>query len=91
MNGQYMVALLYREWFCLATASRVDQVYAIQACIALSNVKVEEVDNGRGENANGNPSRCFRSERLLTVHCRTSMSHSAVFLEDCVFVRSPAL
>ncbi|KAK4168546.1 hypothetical protein QBC43DRAFT_102069 [Cladorrhinum sp. PSN259] len=48
VNGQYMVALLYREWFCLATASRVDQVYAIQACIALSNIKVEEVDNGRG-------------------------------------------
>ncbi|KAK3984694.1 hypothetical protein QBC44DRAFT_345861 [Cladorrhinum sp. PSN332] len=48
VNGQYMVALLYRGWFCLATASRVDQVYAIQACIALSNIKVEEVDNGRG-------------------------------------------
>ncbi|KAK4186442.1 hypothetical protein QBC35DRAFT_268983 [Podospora australis] len=48
VNGQYMVALLYREWFCLATASRIDQVYTIQACIALSNIKVEEVDNGRG-------------------------------------------
>ncbi|KAK0618376.1 hypothetical protein B0T17DRAFT_496382 [Bombardia bombarda] len=48
VNGQYMVALLYREWLCLATASRTDQIYTIQACIALANIKVEEVDNGRG-------------------------------------------
>ncbi|KAK1782108.1 hypothetical protein QBC45DRAFT_390014 [Copromyces sp. CBS 386.78] len=48
VNGQYMVALLYKEWFCLAKASRTDQIYTIQACIALSNVKLEEVDNGRG-------------------------------------------
>lgn len=43
-----MVALLYREWLCLATASKCDQIYTIQACIALSNIKLEEVDNGRG-------------------------------------------
>ncbi|KAK3393022.1 hypothetical protein B0H63DRAFT_554469 [Podospora didyma] len=48
INGQYMVALLYREWLCLATASRIDQIYTIQACVALNNVKLEEVDNGRG-------------------------------------------
>ena len=48
VSGQYMVALLYKEWFCLATASRTDQIYTIQSCIALSNVKLEEVDNGRG-------------------------------------------
>lgn len=48
VSGQYMVALLYREWLCLATASRFDQIYTIQACIALSNIKVEDVDNGRG-------------------------------------------
>lgn len=53
VNGQYMVALLYKEWFCLATASKIDQVYTIQACIALSNIKVEEVDNGRGRHTNG--------------------------------------
>ncbi|GAB1310409.1 Round spore [Madurella fahalii] len=47
-NGQYMVALLYRDWLCLATASRFDQIYTIQACIALETVKLEEVDNGRG-------------------------------------------
>ncbi|KAK3341712.1 hypothetical protein B0T25DRAFT_350820 [Lasiosphaeria hispida] len=48
VSGQYMVALLYREWLCLATASRIDQIYTIQACIALNNIKLEEVDNGRG-------------------------------------------
>jgi len=48
VSGQYMVALLYREWLCLATASRFDQIYTIEACIALNNVKVEDVDNGRG-------------------------------------------
>lgn len=48
VNGQYMVALLYRARLCLATACRVDQVYTIQACIALTDIKVEEVDNGRG-------------------------------------------
>ncbi|KAK4147627.1 uncharacterized protein C8A04DRAFT_33791 [Dichotomopilus funicola] len=48
VTGQYMVALLYRDWFCLATAGRIDQIYTLQACIALSNIKVEEVDNGRG-------------------------------------------
>jgi hypothetical protein len=43
-----MVALLYRDWLCLATAGRIDQIYTIQACIALNNIRVEEVDNGRG-------------------------------------------
>ncbi|KAH6853744.1 hypothetical protein B0I37DRAFT_440845 [Chaetomium sp. MPI-CAGE-AT-0009] len=47
-SGQYMVALLYRDWLCLATAGRIDQIYTIQACIALGNIKVEETDNGRG-------------------------------------------
>lgn len=48
VNGRYMVALLYREWLCLATAGRNDQIYTIQACLALGNIRVEEVDNGRG-------------------------------------------
>ncbi|KAK0657318.1 hypothetical protein B0T16DRAFT_57920 [Cercophora newfieldiana] len=48
VSGQYMVALLYREWLCLATASRTDQIYTIQACVSLANIKLEDVDNGRG-------------------------------------------
>ncbi|KAK4251910.1 hypothetical protein C7999DRAFT_37281 [Corynascus novoguineensis] len=48
VSGQYMAALLFREWFCLATAGKTGQIYTIQACISLGNIKVEEVDNGRG-------------------------------------------
>ncbi|KAK3300359.1 uncharacterized protein B0H64DRAFT_13552 [Chaetomium fimeti] len=47
-SGQYMVALLYRDWLCLATVGRIDHVYTIQACIPLVNLRVEEADNGRG-------------------------------------------
>ena len=43
-----MVCLLYREWLCLASACKSDQIYTIQACLALSGINVEEVDNGRG-------------------------------------------
>lgn len=46
--GQYMICLLYRDLLCLATASRVDQIYTIHACIGLQSIKVEEADNGRG-------------------------------------------
>ncbi|KAI0200326.1 Dbl homology domain-containing protein [Astrocystis sublimbata] len=48
VTGQYMVALLYRNSFCLATADSSEQVYTIQACLGLDNIKVEETDNGRG-------------------------------------------
>ncbi|KAI1661329.1 Dbl homology domain-containing protein [Daldinia decipiens] len=47
-DGAYMVTLLYKDCLCLATASRADQIYTIQACICLNDIKVEEVDNGRG-------------------------------------------
>lgn len=49
VQGQYLVALLYKDWLCLASASRVDQIYTLQACIPLSQIKVESVDNGRGK------------------------------------------
>ena len=48
VTGSYMICLLYREWLCLATAGKYDQVYTIQACIALRDVNLEEIDNGRG-------------------------------------------
>ncbi|KAI2629829.1 Dbl homology domain-containing protein [Hypoxylon sp. NC1633] len=48
VDGAYMVTLLYKDCLCLATASKVDQIYTIQACISLDDIKVEEVDNGRG-------------------------------------------
>lgn len=46
-----MVAMLYKNWLCLAAASRVDQIYTLQACIPTSNIKIEPVDNGRGKRA----------------------------------------
>ncbi|KAK7744163.1 hypothetical protein SLS53_003684 [Cytospora paraplurivora] len=48
VHGQYMVTLLYQDWLCLASASRVDQIYTLQACIPLSHIRIEAVDNGRG-------------------------------------------
>ncbi|KAL0939286.1 rho guanyl nucleotide exchange factor [Colletotrichum truncatum] len=47
-KGQYMICLLYHNVLCLATASKVDQIYTIQACINLSGIRIEETDNGRG-------------------------------------------
>jgi len=44
-----MVCLLYRDWLCLANASRADQIYTVQACINLTTAKIEDIDNGRGE------------------------------------------
>lgn len=49
MTGQYMISLLYKDCLCLATASKVDQIYTIQACISLDGIKIEEADNGRGK------------------------------------------
>ena len=86
VTGQYMIALLYREWFCLATASQVDQVYTIQACIALVNVKVEDVDNGRGRELALQLSLVDSNSRR-----RAPMPHGAIFLEDSLLVRQPVV
>ncbi|KAK1994235.1 RhoGEF domain-containing protein [Colletotrichum falcatum] len=48
VKGQYMICLLYQTVLCLASASKVDQIYTIQACINLDSIKIEETDNGRG-------------------------------------------
>ncbi|KAI0515260.1 hypothetical protein F5B22DRAFT_646836 [Xylaria bambusicola] len=48
VTGQYMASLLYRDYLCLATVGKGDQVYTIQACIGLDRIRVEEADNGRG-------------------------------------------
>lgn len=44
-----MISLLYKERLCLAVSERGDQKYTIRLCISLNSVRVEEVDNGRGE------------------------------------------
>ena len=48
VDGQYLISALYRDFLLLASASKVDQIYTVQACIGLNEIKVEEVDNGRG-------------------------------------------
>ncbi|KAJ2900511.1 Round spore [Zalerion maritima] len=48
VNGQYMICLLYPECLCLATASKADQIYTIQACIGRHSIRVEDIDNSRG-------------------------------------------
>ncbi|PBP19580.1 hypothetical protein BUE80_DR009600 [Diplocarpon rosae] len=48
VDGQYMICLLYRDFLLLALASKNEQTYTVQACVGLSEVRIEEVDNGRG-------------------------------------------
>lgn len=43
-----MISLLYRDCLVLASAGKAAQIYTVQAIIGLSEVRVEEVDNGRG-------------------------------------------
>jgi hypothetical protein len=43
-----MITLLYRDCLVLASAEKAAQVYTVQAIIGLSDVRVEEIDNGRG-------------------------------------------
>lgn len=49
VDGRYMICLLYKDVICLASASKVEQIYTIQACINLHQTRIETVDNGRGE------------------------------------------
>ncbi|CAL3962345.1 unnamed protein product [Diplocarpon coronariae] len=56
VDGQYMICLLYRDFLLLALASKNDQVYTVQACVGLSEVRIEEVDNGRGLQCHTAPS-----------------------------------
>lgn len=48
ISGQYLICLLYRDWLCIASASRFGQTYTILLCVSLTAVKVEDADNGRG-------------------------------------------
>lgn len=45
----YMICLLYRDVFCIATAGKVEAVYDIKACINIHKAKLEETDDGRGK------------------------------------------
>ncbi|OAQ96614.1 hypothetical protein LLEC1_03706 [Akanthomyces lecanii] len=47
IDGMYMICLLYRDVFCIATAGKVEAVYDIKACINIHKAKLEETDDGR--------------------------------------------
>jgi hypothetical protein len=48
VDGEYLITLLYRNFLLLASAGKTNQVYAVQTCIGLDDLRVEEIDNGRG-------------------------------------------
>ncbi|KAB8302687.1 hypothetical protein EYC80_006049 [Monilinia laxa] len=49
ITGQYLIALLYEKFFVLAEISgKQDGAFSIQACIPISELNVEDVDNGKG-------------------------------------------
>lgn len=48
VDGQYMISLLYRDCLIFASAGKADQIYSVHAIIGLSEIRVEEADNGRG-------------------------------------------
>ncbi|TGO08988.1 hypothetical protein BTUL_0183g00020 [Botrytis tulipae] len=48
ITGQYLIALMYEKFFVLAQPfGTQDEIYAIQACIPISELTVEDVDNGK--------------------------------------------
>lgn len=49
VEGEYMVALLYRDCLVLASVARSDTVYHVRAMISFCDMRVENTDNGRGE------------------------------------------
>lgn len=44
-----MISLLYKDYLVLAIAGKSVHLYVIRAVIGLGEVRLEEVDNGRGE------------------------------------------
>ncbi|KAL3424815.1 RSP [Phlyctema vagabunda] len=48
VDGQYLICLLYRDFLLLASSVKSEQAYAIQACIGTNQIRLEEIDNGRG-------------------------------------------
>lgn len=87
VQGQYLVCILYRDILCLASASKVEPVYTIVACIGLVGVRVAEVDNGRGWSL----VLYARTPAQANIKTRPTMPHGSVFVEADLRVRSPAL
>lgn len=49
VDGQYMIALLYRDCLVLATAGRTENSYGVRATIFFNDIRIEEADNGKGK------------------------------------------
>lgn len=49
VEGEYMVALLYRDCLVLASVARAETVYHVRAMISFCDMRVENTDNGRGK------------------------------------------
>ncbi|KFY35777.1 hypothetical protein V494_05620 [Pseudogymnoascus sp. VKM F-4513 (FW-928)] len=48
VDGQHMIALLYRDCLVLASVEKLESVYNVGAIIFFSDIRIEEPDNGKG-------------------------------------------
>ena len=48
VNGGYMICLLFRSYLLLATLGASGTTYEITAGIGLSDLRIEETENGKG-------------------------------------------
>lgn len=85
VEGQYFICLLYRDVLCLASAGKVDPIYTIHACINLNGIKVENVDNGRGQQ------QLLAACAPSLTGIRAAMSHGTILMEACLRVRPSAV
>lgn len=49
VEGEYMICLLFRTYLLLATLSTNGSGYETKFAIGLSDLRIEETDNGRGK------------------------------------------
>lgn len=88
---------MYRDFLVFASAAKTDQVYNVQACIGLSELSIEEVDNGKGMQGHCAkipkmlpPRTVCRLGRKLT-QIRTAVPYGPVLLEAGLRMRSSTL
>lgn len=79
VEGQYLICLLYRDFLLLASAAKAEQIYTVQACIGLSELRVEDIDNGRGT------SRYLLSDDFICLTAAGLQCHTAPFSWKLVF------
>ncbi len=55
VSGEYMICILFKSCLFLATLSEDGVNYSIVVGIGLSDLRVEETDNGRGKSLTESP------------------------------------